>query len=186
MSGGTFDYDQYKLEDIISDIEATLADNGKTIQQLFDEKPKKEKDWYHQWYLSRDDDWSNRLWETTSGHCPYWVEEEAMNKADKALGIDRYDTRKFNDLSQKEKDKWNKIRRDELKKLVDEHNNSCPGSDYSPEVVALIRDEALPVIRKALVYLNRIDYLFAGDDGEDSFLKRTKQEIKKLERKEKR
>lgn len=181
MSGGTFNYDQYKLEDIISDIEQILADNGKTVKQLHERMSKKES----LCHRGRNNDWDG-LWTTEPNGCPYWAEDEAMNKADKALGIDRYDTRKFNDLSQKEKDKWNKIRRDELKKLVDEHNDSCPGSDYSPEVVALIRDEALPVIRKALVYLNRIDYLFAGDDGEDSFLKRTKQEIKKLDRKERR
>ena len=38
----------------------------------------------------------------------------------------------------------------------------------------------LDIIKKAQVYLERIDYLLSDDDGEDSFLKRLKSDLKKL------
>lgn len=35
-------------------------------------------------------------------------------------------------------------------------------------------------LKLAFIYAKRIDYLIAGDDGEDSFRKRLKEELKKL------
>lgn len=39
---------------------------------------------------------------------------------------------------------------------------------------------ALEIIRKARVYINRIDYFLANDDGEESFLERLTEELQKL------
>jgi hypothetical protein len=36
------------------------------------------------------------------------------------------------------------------------------------------------ILKKAYVYAQRIDYLFSGDDGEESFLTRLKEELEQL------
>ena len=41
--------------------------------------------------------------------------------------------------------------------------------------------EGLKILRQAEVYAHRIDWLISGDDGEDNFLERLKQDLKKLE-----
>ena len=51
---------------------------------------------------------------------------------------------------------------------------------YSDEVQARLR-EAVKILRVAYVYAKRADCLFAGDDGEESFLERLEAELKQLE-----
>lgn len=43
----------------------------------------------------------------------------------------------------------------------------------------------VPIIKKAKIYLDRIDWLLAGDDGEDSFLKRIVEDLEKANLNEK-
>ena len=58
---------------------------------------------------------------------------------------------------------------------VDEYGQ-VRGNHFSEETLAeFIKGEML--LRKALVYVNRIDYLLAGDDGEESFHRRLKEEL---------
>jgi hypothetical protein len=40
--------------------------------------------------------------------------------------------------------------------------------------------EGLDILRKAEVYAQRIDWLVSGDDGEESFLERLKEDLEKL------
>jgi hypothetical protein len=51
---------------------------------------------------------------------------------------------------------------------------------YPDEVIEKFK-EGLKILRQAEVYAHRIDWLISGDDGEDSFLERLKQDLKKLE-----
>lgn len=39
----------------------------------------------------------------------------------------------------------------------------------------------LKIIRQAYIYAHRIDYLFSGDDCEESFVRRTRKELANLE-----
>jgi hypothetical protein len=41
----------------------------------------------------------------------------------------------------------------------------------------------IELLRKATVYVNRIDYLICGDDGEENFLRRLKEDLNKLKTK---
>ena len=50
---------------------------------------------------------------------------------------------------------------------------------YSKEVQEKLQ-EAIVQLKKAYVYVNRIDYFFSGDDGEESFLERLEEELKNL------
>lgn len=51
--------------------------------------------------------------------------------------------------------------------------------EYPPEVIAKFK-EAVYILRVAHIYAHRIDYLMASDDGEESFLRRLQEDLKKL------
>ena len=101
MSGGAFEYNQYKITDIADDIQKELDNQGK-------EKSKEE------------------LW---------------MMK-------DYYDD------------------------YPEEKNNYT----YPEEVQEKFRD-AIKALRTAAIYAQRVDWLLSGDDGEESFLRRLKEEL---------
>ena len=175
MSGGTFDYIQYRIDDAVEEIKNRIKKNRKTILENWNEISEDEKeclaDYEKPWSID---------------NCPYWVSEEAEKIADKALNVQKSYWRSkdgksygvsFSDLTKQQKNEWNKIRNEQIQKIVDDHNNSPIGSEYSDETIAKIK-EMLVTIQKANIYLNRIDWLFAGDDGEDSFLERIKEDLK--------
>ena len=53
------------------------------------------------------------------------------------------------------------------------------GRGYSPEVVARMQ-EGVRALRTAYVYAYRIDWLLSDDDGEESFLERLEEELRKI------
>ena len=50
---------------------------------------------------------------------------------------------------------------------------------YSKETLKELL-KGVEILKKAYVYAQRIDYLFSGDDGEESFLTRLKEELEQL------
>jgi len=52
---------------------------------------------------------------------------------------------------------------------------------YPDEVIEKFK-EGIKVLRIAAVYAQRIDWLLSGDDGEESFLERLKEELGELEK----
>ena len=54
------------------------------------------------------------------------------------------------------------------------------GYGYPPEIIEKFR-EGLEHLIKAQIYAQRIDWLVSGDDGEESFLKRLKHDLKEAE-----
>lgn len=50
---------------------------------------------------------------------------------------------------------------------------------YEPEVLKRLED-AIKCLKMAYVYAQRVDYLLAGDDGQESFLERLESDLKKL------
>lgn len=50
---------------------------------------------------------------------------------------------------------------------------------YSDETIREFK-EAIEIIKLAEVYIQRIDWLLSGDDGEESFHKRLKEDLNKL------
>jgi hypothetical protein len=50
---------------------------------------------------------------------------------------------------------------------------------YPDEVIEKFK-EGVAMLRKAHIYAQRIDWLISGDDGEESFLKRLKEELDKI------
>lgn len=168
MSGGFFDYSQYRINDAVHDIEEKLKRNNVTIIDFWNKASDDEKDALSDY---------ERPW-TLQRH-PYWLDDEASDKAYKTMGISSIDAyvNRTDKFSKKELETWNKIRLETLQKLIDEHNNSPIGSTYPEEVVEKIRS-MIPQLIKARIYLDRIDWLFSGDDGCDSFLRRVDEDLK--------
>ena len=109
MSGGAFNYDQYKIGYIADEIEQAIKLSGK-------EKTKRELD-EESW---RDPDW-----------------------------YEKYPEDKFH-------------------------------YKYQDEVMDALK-EAVRVLRIAQIYAHRVDWYFSGDDGEESFIERLKQDLDALE-----
>ena len=89
---------------------------------------------------------------------------------------------------------------DEIKEIIDKNKKEIPDkkindwcnkdyyekypeeklySNYSNETINKFK-EGVDVIRKAYVYIKRIDWLLSGDDGEDNFHKRLENDLNKL------
>ena len=64
---------------------------------------------------------------------------------------------------------------------LEEYPNDAYHYKYPDEVIKEFKN-AIYYIRKAQIYTQRVDWLIAGDDGEDSFLERLKEELTKLEK----
>jgi exonuclease VII small subunit len=108
MSGGHWDYLQYRLTDVSEDIEKLVEKNGK-------EKTKEEL---------KEETWRG----------PDWYEE--------------YPEDNFH-------------------------------YEYPEEVIEEFKKGA-EIIKLAQIYMQRMDWLLSGDDGEESFIKRLKQDKEKL------
>lgn len=107
MSGGHFDYDQYKIGYIADSIERAIEINGreKTAEELKDS-------WMpHNWY--------------------------------------------------------------------EEHSEDTFYYKYPDEVIAEFKT-AVVILRKAQIYAHRVDWLLSGDDGEESFISRLEEDLRKL------
>jgi hypothetical protein len=109
MSGGAFDYDQYKIGYIADKIEQEIRRSGKpkTREELRDES----------W---RGSDWYERYPEDLNHY------------------------------------------------------------KYSDEVIEEFK-KAVYFLRKAQIYAHRVDWLLSSDDGEETFLERLNEELKKLD-----
>lgn len=108
MSGGRWEYVQYRFTDVIDDLKSLIEKNGK-------EKTEQE---------IKDEGWSD----------PFWYDKYPE---------DRYHYRYPDDVI------------DEFKKAVD-------------------------IMSRAQVYMHRVDWLLCGDDGDESFINRLKDELDKL------
>ncbi|MEW6095060.1 MAG: hypothetical protein AB1567_00845 [bacterium] len=62
--------------------------------------------------------------------------------------------------------------------LLDEYSNLV-GRHYSPETIEKFK-EAVRLLAIAEIYVTRIDYLLSGDDNEESFHRRLKEDLKEV------
>lgn len=59
------------------------------------------------------------------------------------------------------------------------YNNDTVGYRYNEKTIAMFK-YAIKYLNVAHIYAHRIDYLLAGDDGEESFHKRLASDLEKL------
>ena len=78
------------------------------------------------------------------------------------------------------KDRWLE---DEEKEYIKKNKHTIPNRyEYSKETIEEFK-QGLSILRKAYIYAQRIDWLLSGDDGEESFHKRLKEELDNLKNK---
>ena len=78
------------------------------------------------------------------------------------------------------KDHWLE---EEEKEYVLKNKHTLPNSyGYSKETIKEFK-KGLAILKKAYVYAQRIDWLLSGDDGEESFHERLKEELDNLKNK---
>lgn len=69
---------------------------------------------------------------------------------------------------------------DEEKDYIHKHHHTIPNRDgYTEETLAEFR-KAVEILKQAEVYAQRIDWLLSGDDGEETFHERLKEDLEKL------
>ena len=76
---------------------------------------------------------------------------------------------------------------DSIQSVIDANEDSsvdeygCQrGRGYPPEVIARMQ-EGVFALRRAYAYAHRIDWLLSGDDGEENFLRRLKEQLGETE-----
>ena len=71
---------------------------------------------------------------------------------------------------------------DKEKEYVIKNKHTVPNLyEYSKETIKEFK-KGLAILRKAYVYAQRIDWLLSGDDGEESFHERLKEELDNLKK----
>ena len=72
---------------------------------------------------------------------------------------------------------------DKEKEYIRKNKHTKPNPfDYNKETIKELKKE-LAILRKAYIYVQRIDWLLSGDDGEESFHRRLKEELDNLKNK---
>lgn len=181
MSGGALNYASHRLDDPIKDIEQRIRVNGKTVQQIWDEKTDEEKEsareWGHDWEIP----WTEK---NVPDSVRSIAQDEAWKKC-KGKKIERYydgwdgsENATIRSLpTKKARDEWWKIYSDTLKEMIESHNNGIEREIYSPEVITEMKKQ-LETIKRARIYLERIEWLLSEDDGQENYLERTKEDLK--------
>ena len=160
MSGGAFDYYQYRIEDIADRIE-------KEIERAIAPRPPKVYSTFVS--LIREEGISR-----TYLNNPYKSLDEAR----------KYYKRGYKLLEETDKEivVQDKITKDVYRIRECETWEYADGGfypDYTPKTLRKFRF-AIGYLRKAAIYAQRIDWLISGDDGEDSFHERLKEDLEKL------
>lgn len=63
---------------------------------------------------------------------------------------------------------------------IRKHHRTIPNeSEFSKETLAELK-KAVYILKQAEIYAQRIDWLLSGDDGEENFHERLKEELEKL------
>ena len=72
---------------------------------------------------------------------------------------------------------------DKEKEYIRKNKHTKPNPfDYNKETIKELK-KGLAILRKAYIYAQRIEWLLSGDDGEESFHKRLKEELDNLKNK---
>jgi hypothetical protein len=176
MSGGHFDYQQHHIEDIAEHLEKDIVDVefAKEIGKV------KKKQLYC--YLV-DTDSGSKYW-------PYWLME--MSNRYKTRDEFVKSLRKRSDISERDgkffsNDNYGRYDgRYEVVVYERDHEEWADGNWYhefeDPEILEEFK-KGLKILRTAAIYAQRIDWLLSGDDGEQSFKERLKEELDELESK---
>ena len=169
MSGGAFDYYQYHIGDIIDrieeEIERATCERPPIVKRKFVSVIQEyERNGSKHWdYLTR-----YNFYDLKSAR-KYFEDLYDIHDTDEGFTCE---------LSEKNIIVCREVEVEEYEK--DEYGNDQYFPDYTEETIAEFR-KGVEMLKKAKVYAQRIDWLISGDDGEESFHKRLREELEKLE-----
>lgn len=166
MSGGTFDYSQYRISEIRERIEEEIEHATKP------RPPKVKEVWISDMIWRGKPNFrsgtTNNRWDeysyTLEGVRDYYIQQgyEVKYVSDKEFHIDVDEQTTI------------EVRLCECERYSDD--GYYP--DYSKETIKELK-KAVKILKKAEIYTRRIDYLVAGDDSEESFHERLQEELKR-------
>ena len=83
---------------------------------------------------------------------------------------------------------YNQFHIDEIAREIERFLKERTDSDWDKQFYSSLSEKTIEaireytqVIKKAAIYAHRIDYLLSGDDGEESFHRRVKEDLAKLD-----
>ena len=83
---------------------------------------------------------------------------------------------------------YNQFHIDEIAREIERFLDERTDSDWDKQFYSSLSEKTIEAIReytqeikKAAIYAHRIDYLLSGDDGEESFHRRVKEDLAKLD-----
>ena len=86
------------------------------------------------------------------------------------------------DVNRYIEDRWLE---DSEKEYVRKHHHTMPNrSEYSKKTIKEFK-KGIKILKMAEIYAQRIDWLLSGDDGEENFHERLKEELEQLKKKNK-
>lgn len=174
MSGGHFDYAQYRIDDIIDSIEREIeiatskrpplvVRNGVSVYLLEGENCKSYV--YH--YRFKTFSEAETYFQENSIYKIY-KKPKPIEGGMRMLVQDRFS------------DEIYEVKSYTYEEYEPDENGEIPCyPDYTPETIQEFKN-GIDILKKASVYAQRIDWLISGDDGEENFHKRLKQDLGKL------
>lgn len=172
MSGGHFDYYQYHIEEIADRLEMDIADieYARSIGKV----NKKEVYAHLLDTVNGQKSWPSWLVDVC---CRYDNKEDAIKSLRNNVNIHEKDGKLYYD------DTFSKYEVVIYEGVVEEWADGEYHFDIEdPEVFEEFK-KGLKILKTAAIYAQRIDWLRSGDDGEESFKQRLKEELDELESK---
>lgn len=174
MSGGHFDYKQYQIDEIADEIE-------NIVERETSERPPVVREKYMSAYSSYEHHGYRVLDRCNIVYNTIEEEHERYKRDENMLEVsDIEEIRNGKGFSAVDK---HGIKHEVSERIAehyyDEDGEEIYFQDYEPETIEEFR-KAIKVLREAAVYAQRIDWLLSGDDGEETFHKRLKEELGKL------
>lgn len=185
MSGGHFDYRQYRMRDIADTIERDIA---RALQ------PKPEKEQMDYWTIYEKDSWGS--YHSYGGYMKFdsYEESESFLLRDKTIvkAEQKYVLQRFFDdeaVFQSTKQYMSNIPGcEQVPVLYSIHNCYFDRYPYDTDVLELTDEtietmkEAYRQIRIAEIYATCVDWMMSADDSEESFHNRLKEDLKAFEK----
>lgn len=175
MSGGTWNYDQYKIDEIADSIAEEIAQAKKP-------RPPKRKRHYIS-IKKQIGDWSRieiqHHCDTLIGARSWLLDDSYYNVTEKdGHLLDIYD--QWTDSNGNDHPCEYFVKEVEEEEYEEGHDECYYGTEWSEETLAEFAN-AVKALRRAYVYAQRVDWLMAGDDDQESFHERLKDELSRLE-----
>lgn len=163
MSGGHFNYAQYRIDDIIESVEIEIGEATKERPPLVTKvgvsvKEIVEKGHYR--YVNKRFDSFGEAIRYYSNNANYKVLEQDKEKllVEDVFSGELYEVKYY---------------------TYEEYADGKYYPDYTEETIDEFR-KGVEILKKARIYAQRIDWFLSGDDGEESFHRRLKEELKQL------